>query len=283
MATRASRAVTAEVKAITPKQAREWLAENHVNRNIRKKVIDAYRRDMEQGRWAFTGEPIQISRTGALLNGQHRLTALAEASVRSVDMLVVTGLPDESQALMDQGVARRIADALMLQHGHVKNVTLVSSIARWLVLCPEVGEHMNPSIMRNKVTTAEAVERFNEAPALISEAGYQAQSMRPYLMGSPTAIGYTWLQLTRVDPEATTEFFAGMKDMEWAWKHDPRKAALRRMQLMHGDEGIKTTIETGVMLVSVMTRAWNSWRKQEELESINIKNRQGIILPVTPI
>lgn len=283
MSTRAGKAVSAEVVAVTPRQARDWLESNHVNRNVRRKVVEAYRRDMEGGRWEFTGEAIQISRTGALLNGQHRLTALSEASVRSVDLLVVTGLPDESQTLMDQGVARGIRDALIMQHGHVKNITIVSSIARWMVLAPEVGPQMTPSSMRNKVTAAEAVETFNKAPALFAEAGYQAAGMRPYLMGSPTAIGYTWVQLSLIEPTACQEFFAGMKDMEWSWQNDPRKAALRRMQLMHGDEGIKTTIETGVMLASVLTRAWNAWRKNEEMETINIKTKSGIILPVTPI
>jgi len=283
MSTRAGRAVDAQVQRVTPAQAQEWLQTNHVNRNLRKKVVEAYRRDMENGRWQFTGEAVQLSRTGQLLNGQHRLTALAGADVKGIDLLVVTGLPDNSQTLMDQGVSRGIRDALVLNHGHVKNITIVSSIARWLVLCPEVGPQMTPSSMRNKVTAAEAVEKFDQAPALIAEAGYQAASMRPYLMGSPTAVGYAWTQLSIVDPSATVEFFAGMKDMEWAWKNDPRKAALRRMQQMHGDEGIKTTIETGVMLVSVLTRAWNAWRKQEEMETINIKSKSGIILPVMPV
>lgn len=280
---RAGRSVGAEVMRVTPAQAREWLESNHVNRNVRPKVVAAYRRDMEAGRWAFTGEAIQISRTGQLLNGQHRLAALAGANVRGIDLLVVSGLPDESQTLMDQGVARGIRDALVMNHGHVKNITIVSSICRWMVLCPEVGPHMTPSIMRNKVTAAEAVEVFDQAPKLLAEAGYQAAGTRSHLMGSPTAIGYTWMQLSLLDPSATVEFFAGMKDMEWKWPNDPRKAALRRMHSMHVDEGIKTTIETGVMLVSVLTRAWNAWRKQEEMETINIKNKSGIILPVRPV
>lgn len=283
MAGRAGRAVTAEVTRVTPAQARQWLENNHVNRNIRPKVVNAYRRDMEGGRWEFTGEAVQISRTGALLNGQHRLTALADANVRSIDLLVVTGLPDDAQTLMDQGVARGIRDALLLQHGHVKNITVVAGVARWLVLCPEVGSHMNPSLMRNKVTAAEAVEKFNEDVDSLVAAGQAAVSMRKNMLGSPTAMGYGWYQLHKVDESACNEFFAGMLDMEWSMPNDPRKAALRRMQMMHGDENVKTTIETGVMLVSVLTRAWNHWRKGEEVETLNVRTKTGIILPVTPI
>jgi hypothetical protein len=82
------------------------------------------------------------------------------------------------------------------------------------------------------------------------------------------------------NPEACTEFFAGMKDMEWTWKNDPRKAALKRMQMMYREMENRATQETGVMQISVLSRAWNAWRKGEELESILVKNRAGIIPPV---
>lgn len=280
---KAGRAVESEIIDVTPAMATEWLEDAPINRNLRPKVVAAYRRDMEHGRWEFTGEAIQRSVSGALLNGQHRLHALAEAEgVKSIQMLVVTGLPEKSQTLMDQGVARSFRDAMVMEHGHVKNITTVASICRWLVLCPEAGK-MNPSMMRNKVSAAEAVDKFGEAPEILARAGEEAQLMRRYMLGSPTAIGYSFVQMFKVDAADTVEFFAGMRDMEWSMPNDPRKAALRRMQLMHGDEAIKTTIETGVMLVSVLTRAWNLWRKKEEVESLNVKSKNGIILPVDPI
>lgn len=281
--TKAGLAVESEIMEVTPALATEWLGDTNINRNLRPKVVAAYRRDMEHGRWEFTGEAIQRSVSGSLLNGQHRLHALAEAEgVESIQMLVVTGLPEKSQTLMDQGVARSFRDAMVMEHGHVKNITTVASICRWLVLCPEAGK-MNPSVMRNKISAAEAVDKFGEAPEVITRAGEEATLMRRYMLGSPTATGYAFTQFFQVDAADTVEFFAGMRDMEWSMPNDPRKAALRRMQLMHGDEGIKTTIETGVMMVSVLSRAWNLWRKKEEIESLNIRSKNGIILPVDPI
>jgi len=281
---KAGKAVDVEVVAVTPTQAREWLEVNHVNRNFRPKVVAAYRRDMENKRWQFTGEAIQISRTGYLLNGQHRLAALADAkNVRSIDFVVATGLPDDAQVLMDQGVSRNVRDALLLQHGHVKNLNVVSSLARWLVLSPKVGPQMNPSTMRGKVTVAEAVEVFQEDPEGMTEAAFRGQGMRPVLMGSPTAIAYSWFQLARVDSEQCAEFFAGMLDMDWKYQNDPRKAALRRMLTIHREQEHKASIETGVILVSVVMRAWNAWRNEEELDTIGARTKTGIIVPVTPI
>jgi hypothetical protein len=279
----AGRAVQTEILKVTPEMAGKWLEDNLVNRNIRPKVVAAYRRDMEEGRWHFTGEPLQRSVSGALLNGQHRLTALASADVKYVEMLVVSGLPESAQTLMDQGVARTISDALTINHGHIKNVTIVAGIARWMVVCDEVGPHFTPSSLRTKVSAAEAVAKFNEEPHLFERAGEESSTLRKYLLGSPTAMGYAWLQLFRVDPSACVEFFAGIRDMEWSMPNDPRKAALRRIHLMHGDEDVKMNIENAVMQVSVLTRAWNAWRKEEEMETINIRSRTGIILPVKPI
>ena len=37
---------------------------------------------------------------------------------------------------------KEVADAITIAHGHVKNVTIVASILRWLVLSPEPGAHL---------------------------------------------------------------------------------------------------------------------------------------------
>lgn len=269
--------VSVEIVKVTKAQAKEWLEGNEVNRPLRSRVVTAYKRDMEAGRWAFTAEPIQISRTGRLLNGQHRLSALVLAkNVRHIEFLVATGLPDETQAMMDQGIARRLTDALAMHHGHVKNVTLVASISRWLTLVPEIDGNMTHSSLRGKVTTAEALATF-ENNEDISFAAERAVSYRNHMDGSPTAIGYSFLQMHRTNRDAAQEFFEGMADMEWQWKHDPRKAALRRLQAIHRDGEVKTSLETGFMTISLLSRAWNHWRKGEEVESLGVRTRTGII------
>ena len=136
---------------------------------------------------------------------------------------------------------------------------------------------------RNKITAAEAVEVFNRDPEGLAAAAHHATVMRRHMLGSPTAMAYSWYQLRRVDESACAEFFAGMIDMEWSWQNDPRKAALRRMQMMHADENTKANQETGIMLVSVLTRAWNHWRKGEEIDTLHVRTKTGIILPVTPV
>lgn len=275
------------IKKITPSEAEKILENNHVNRNIRPTLVAAYRRDMNQGKWRFTGEPIQFSRSGALLNGQHRLTALAGSRAKRVqdgiDFLVVSGLPDDAQSLMDQGAPRTIADALTIQYGAIKNLTLTSSVARWLTVAPRVTSEFSPNTIRIKASTSEVLETFRKYGTELVEAAQIATAMRKLIPGSPTAHAYSWIQLSRVDKEAANEFYKAMADMEWAWPEDPRKAALRRLQIMVADQDYRTTIESAVSVVSLVTRAWNMWRKGESAQTILIRSRSGVIAPVKPL
>jgi len=97
---------------VTPKMAEEWL-ENHNKRNrtVRQRTVDAYARDMADGRWEQNGVPIIFDKKGVLLDGQHRLWAIFESGI-AVKLLVVTGA--ESGTYIDCGVGRNMTDRLVM-------------------------------------------------------------------------------------------------------------------------------------------------------------------------
>lgn len=275
-----NRAIESEIKTITPEQAEQILESNKVNRTLRQGVMEAYRRDMEAGRWMMTGEPIQFSRTGDLLNGQHRMTALAGSKSKGVDFLVITGLPDIAQTMMDQGAARGVSDALRLSQGHVKNITVVASVARWMVAHPDPGMPNMLSNLKKKVSAAEAVEVYRTNPD-IQDAADRAVSMKGTIPGSSSGVAYAWLHINRADPGACNEFFGAMVDLSFSPKGDPRKAALRRLQQITNDSETRGDKATSVALISVLTRTFNAWRRGEEMTTINARNAKG--QPVPPV
>jgi hypothetical protein len=273
-----------DIRRISPAEAGKMLEKNSVNRNIRRKLVTAYRADMENGRWQFTGEPIQFSRSGRLLNGQHRLAALAGAKgVRALDFVVASGLTDDSQTLMDQGKARTVADAIVMYHGGaVKNLAVCAGVARWLVLIPEIHPGLVVNDLRDrKVTAAEAMVVFEEHNEAILTAAREALALRPHLMGSPTSHAYTWFQLARVDKDKAGEFFHGITHMNFGVGRDPRKAAVRRLQALAREE--TTSLDTGFMSMSVLSRCWNDWRAGKEVDSYNVRSRMGPVAPVKPV
>jgi len=122
-----SAAITSETVSITPGLAAAWLADKAPNRRLRKRVVDRYANDMSQGRWRLTHQGIALDETGALIDGQHRLAAIVRSGV-TVQMLVVRGVPRESQLDMDQHAKRGADDALSLAGFNADKTTV--AIAR---------------------------------------------------------------------------------------------------------------------------------------------------------
>jgi hypothetical protein len=87
---------------------------NTSNRPIKKTVVDAYKRDLAAGNWMLTNQGIGISADGVLLDGQHRLTALAQCGYPPVSMVLVWGLESKAQMCVDQGAKRSMRDVLQI-------------------------------------------------------------------------------------------------------------------------------------------------------------------------
>jgi len=100
---------SSRVETITPKKALKYLEANTHNRRVRNKTVQFYARQIREGDWDLTGEPIIFSDEGVLLNGQHRLHACIEANT-AFKTFVVRGASDSSFAKIDQNVPRQAAD-----------------------------------------------------------------------------------------------------------------------------------------------------------------------------
>lgn len=93
---------------MTPTKARKMLENNEGNRKVRVRTVSKYARDMENGLWLESGEPMQVTPSGRLLNGQHRLHACIESGVSFKTILVTV---DENVfRVLDSGASRTIAD-----------------------------------------------------------------------------------------------------------------------------------------------------------------------------
>lgn len=115
-----------EIVRMTPEMAKKYLENNfEKNRSIKAYKVDQYASDMMSGRWDINAcDPIMISETGKLLNGQHRLTALVKTG-RTLIMEVRTNVPEESYVNMDQGACRTISEMI-----DIKQPASVSAVAR---------------------------------------------------------------------------------------------------------------------------------------------------------
>lgn len=107
---------------VTPEMAAEWLHANRGNRRPRGRAIDRITQDIKRGRWIYNGQSIVFSKTWRLLDGQHRLMAIAAAGV-AVEAAVETGVDDAAMDRIDTNGAggRGPATAYCAAHGIEEN------------------------------------------------------------------------------------------------------------------------------------------------------------------
>lgn len=110
----ASEGIRVEVVMITPDLAKSWLKRNTVNRHLRKREITRMVKALQSGLWqSVNGETIVFGQSGTLLDGQHRLSACAEANI-SFQSLVVFGVEDQKRKTIDTGAKRLLSDVFSM-------------------------------------------------------------------------------------------------------------------------------------------------------------------------
>lgn len=110
--TKVAEPVTA-LETITPEKARAYLDANYDNRHVRGSWVDELAGIIKRGQWRETHQGIAFDLNGRLLDGQHRLMAIAQAGL-PVKMLVTRELAEDVFRFIDSGKSRSIYDRLKL-------------------------------------------------------------------------------------------------------------------------------------------------------------------------
>jgi len=108
--------IRSEVEKITPALAEEILdhSKEHVrNRKIHDTHVAWLSDQMKSGKWKTNGEPIIMDEEGHLMDGQHRLYAVALSGC-TIETVVTRGVDRATFASIDTGVGRTTADVLSI-------------------------------------------------------------------------------------------------------------------------------------------------------------------------
>lgn len=256
----------ATVVDITPEVAQRWLDESNIhNRSIKPSVVAAYVRDMQNNRWRLTGEPIKFDNQGTLLDGQHRLQAISRLD-KSISTFVVFGLDSESQDVMDSGVKRGAADALVFEG--TKNANDVSATARLALSMNE-----NRRIVNVKLTNAEVQEYVRANPELPEAIGALRKSTTRHVPITPRVATYAFWVMWRVDPNDAIRFMTSLETLADLDITNPILVLHRRLAGTYGANR-KISIEEQLSLVF---RAWNYWRRGERLRKLPSQTRGELV------
>lgn len=246
--------------------AARWLNQNIRNRPLSKSVVDRYRRDMAEGRWAFAGDPIRFDISGTLLDGQHRLAALAETEGLTIPFVVIRGLPTESQMVMDQGRKRTPGQQLGLLG--MKNATHVAAGTKVFLAWRGGYLFRDNAVATSHLTTAE-IERFvAENAELIERVNAYANSLRA--PDAPPSVSWAAaMAFDALHPDLAHDFFVHLQQGGQPLG-SPINTLDKRLQRIRR-EGLKLSNRD---YLALFVQAWNAWRDGKSVQKFQ-KPRGG--------
>lgn len=111
---------------ITPYQATMLLKGNTDNRTLNQNRVTRYANDILKNMWVEdTGELIKISKTGKIIDGQHRLVAIIKAGI-GIHLHIAYDIQDDVFQVIDSGKPRSAGDVFKI--AGVKNYNNISAI-----------------------------------------------------------------------------------------------------------------------------------------------------------
>jgi hypothetical protein len=151
---------------VTPEIAAEWLQRNHhKNRNLRQYACERYARLMRNGRWVKNGATIKFTRSGVLIDGQHRLAAVCLTRTSAL-FDVQCGLDDDAIHTLGDELSRTRRDAFTI--ADVPHPEIAAPVARlWYLYKNGRLDQSNQHNLGNLIlATEEHLEEYREIERL---------------------------------------------------------------------------------------------------------------------
>lgn len=261
-ATSADGKITARFIIVTPELARQWLAGNTHNRHLRARRIGPLVADMTSGAYMLNGETIKRGADGTLLDGQHRLAAIAESGIAQ-ELLVVEGLEGPAQETTDIGIKRNFSDVLALR-GEKDAFTLAAVCRR--VTIWEAGGRALTGAGNIAPTPAQMLVTLHRYPGLRSVTRMAMNvSVHCDMPASHLGLGI-WL-FAAIDEDDCDHFFARLADGQALVKGDPIYELRRALAESRNVKGRRS--ET--YLTAIMIKAWNAYRAGSRIAFLTFK------------
>ena len=210
--------MSATIVNITPKRASELLAKNTNNRHLSEKKVNEHAAAMSSGAWVFNGDAIRISKSGRLLDGQHRLSAIVKSGTTQ-QFVLVEGLPDDVFTTIDTGRRRSASDVVGI--AGIKNANCVAAAAKLAIVFSKVGK---PIIGTHSAqpTNAEILNFAEENPEIskCTSAVYSCRWLKKYGQASLSAF-CMFIFKKEFGEEKTKLFFDQLVSGSFSYENSP--------------------------------------------------------------
>ena len=268
-----------QVEEITPIVAGELLMLNSRNRPKNQRHVTFLADQMKAGTWEMAADPIRVSESGVLLDGQHRLYAVIESDITQ-RMVVVRGLEDKTFHVMDTGRMRLAADVLAIG-GHA-NSRLLASVAR-MIISYKRGNFANT--LANAGRVAGLTVTNGEIDAFASQYDLQPFVLQAkswytaWRIFTGSEYGFFYFILSEVDSAAAFEFLGALSLGADLPADSP--IFLLRKKLEQYRLGVKKISITPTEKLGLIFKAWNLYRKDKTATYLNFnKEKEEVPTPI---
>lgn len=145
---------------VTPEMASSIIEQSDLkfkNRKTRRVQVDAYAKDMVNGVWKTNGESIKFRKDGALIDGRHRMMAVAKAGIPR-DFIAIGNLDEGVEDSIDIGMLRSFA--AVLTFNKVEHENGVDSVVGNKLKLDSYRRAISASVTNSKYTRMDMVKEF---------------------------------------------------------------------------------------------------------------------------
>lgn len=228
------------------------------NRTVTIDTVYKYSRDMTEGNWLWTGEPIQIDHDGFVRNGQHRLLAIVHSNTTQ-DCVVVRDVDPRAQLVIDVGRTRTTGSQIHMSGvSSAHHLTAIANVLlRW-----RAGRMLN-----TYQTSVMEVKRLIDAEPTIIDALATTYRVRRNVAKAPQAvIGAAYVEAGHADVDARDAFFDQLATGADLVAHDPILVLRNKMA---NQVQAQVRFRRAGQLWQVV-QAWNLWRQGKTLQLLRV-------------
>lgn len=277
-----------ELKTVTPAIAKQWISKNTKNRkSAGSSRVCSYTRQMLDGVWGFSGQPIIFSDTDILLDGGGRVSAVI-ASNCPILSTVIYGVPEEAFAIMDSIKSRSFKDVLEASHildgetntviGYVASMT--KRIMEWTN--ERYGSH-GASTTRISSNHIECLNFVEENLIQLRECAKACAEMRgshrEKLMSKKDYIGSFMGYLTIIkgwDFTDVYKFFDELTNVHSVVRAEGNPIAMLRTYLYMSYGNERPLHITDEERFHMFSRSWNEYCMGNEVKRFNLKKCKDV-------
>ena len=253
-----------EVIEITPDMARAWLDRGGRNRKVSERLVSRLASAIRRGEWMLTGDSIKLDEAQQIIDGQHRLHAIVMAGI-PVTSLVVRNVGNAAQNVIDTGRPRQPMDVLAM-HGFPSTPAMAAA-ARILIIYEYFGKLDVSSRQVNLLISNATILAYAEAHREeLIHAIHLADSVRSAgLAGGTGLLGAAITILLRKDAQAAEQFCEALQFGADLAQNSPILKLRNRLMNERREARITTTVADRQLLLALIFRAWNAWRRGETM------------------